>query len=63
MVGVGIFLILAVVAGILGFGGIANFGAGIARGFFFVFLILLVMSVLAVGFTREIRTRQSPRGH
>ncbi len=42
-----VFLILALAAGILGFGGIAGASIGIAKILFFVFLIALVISVLA----------------
>ncbi len=39
-----IFLVLAIVAGILGFGGIAGESVGIAKILFFVFLIIYVIS-------------------
>jgi uncharacterized membrane protein YtjA (UPF0391 family) len=39
-----IFLILALVAGVLGFGGIARESAGIAKILFFVFIIIYVIS-------------------
>lgn len=42
-----IFLVVALVAGALGFGGIASASTGIARVLFFVFLILLVVSFAA----------------
>lgn len=38
-----IFFILALVAAVLGFGGIARGAAGIARFLFFVFIALLVI--------------------
>jgi uncharacterized membrane protein YtjA (UPF0391 family) len=38
------FFILAIVAAVLGFGGIAGASAGIAKILFFVFLALLVLS-------------------
>ena len=53
MVSVGIFLILAIVAGGLAFGGVGDIGVGIARLLFFVFLVLLLTSVVAVGFARD----------
>lgn len=53
MVSVGIFFILAIVAGVLAFGGIGDVGVGIARLLFVVFLVLLLTSVLAVGFARD----------
>jgi len=39
-----IFLILALVAGILGFGGIAKESAGIAKILFFIFLVIYIAS-------------------
>lgn len=41
------FLILALIAGALGFGGIASFSFGAAKLFFFVFLVLFVVSLIA----------------
>jgi len=41
------FLVLALVAGLLGFGGIAGAAVGIAKILFFVFLALLVFSLVA----------------
>ena len=40
-----VFLVVALVAGLFGFGGLASASAGIAQTLFFVFLILLVISV------------------
>ena len=40
------FLIVALVAAVFGFGGIAVAAAGIARILFFIFLILFVASLL-----------------
>ncbi len=40
------FLILAVIAAIFGFGGIASTSAGIAQTLFFVFLVLFAISIL-----------------
>ena len=37
------FLVLALIAAILGFGGIARGAAGIAKVLFFVFLVLLII--------------------
>lgn len=39
-----IFLVFALIAGILGFGGIARESAGIAKILFFVFLIIYILS-------------------
>ncbi len=41
------FLILALVAGLLGFTDVAGASAGIAKVLFFIFLILLVISGLS----------------
>ena len=42
-----IFFILAIVAALFGFGGLAGAFAGIAEILFFVFIALLVVSLLA----------------
>lgn len=42
-----VFLVLALVAGALGFGGIAGASVGIAKILFFVFMIALIISVVA----------------
>lgn len=47
-----VFLVVAVIAGILGFGGIAGASFGIAQTVFFVFLALLAVSLLAGLFRR-----------
>jgi uncharacterized membrane protein YtjA (UPF0391 family) len=41
-----IFLVVALIAGVLGFGGIASTATGIARILFFVFLVLFAVSLL-----------------
>ncbi|NDG49541.1 MAG: DUF1328 domain-containing protein [Rhodospirillales bacterium] len=41
-----IFLVVAIVAGVLGFGGIASTAAGFARVLFFVFLVLFAVSLI-----------------
>ncbi len=43
-------LIIALIAGILGFGGIAGAAVGIAKIVFFVALVLFLISLLAGGF-------------
>jgi uncharacterized membrane protein YtjA (UPF0391 family) len=48
-----IFLVIALVAGVLGFGGIAGASVGIAKILFFVFLILFVVSLIM---GRRVRT-------
>ena len=40
------FLIIAIIAAVLGFGGIAGTAVGIAKILFFVFLILFIISFL-----------------
>lgn len=47
-----LFLVIALVAALLGFGGIAGTAAGIAKILFFVFLILFAASLL-MNFTRR----------
>jgi uncharacterized membrane protein YtjA (UPF0391 family) len=42
-----VFLVIALVAGMLGFGFIAFAAAGIAKIFFFIFLILFLVSIIA----------------
>ena len=41
-----IFLIIALVAAVFGFGGIAVASAGIAKLLFFIFLVLFVISLI-----------------
>ena len=41
-----VFLIIALVAAIFGFGGIAVASAGIAKLLFFIFLVLFVISLI-----------------
>lgn len=41
-----IFLVVALVAGLLGFGGLASASAGIARILFGLFLILFIASLI-----------------
>ena len=47
-----VFFIIAVIAGLLGFGVIASAAAGIAKILFFVFIILFLVSLLAGGVRR-----------
>jgi uncharacterized membrane protein YtjA (UPF0391 family) len=49
-----VFLVVAIIAGALGFGGIAGTSAGIAQILFFIFLAFLVLSLVA-GFFRRAR--------
>ena len=41
-----IFLVVSLIAGVLGFGGVSSTSAGIARVLFTVFLIALLVSVI-----------------
>jgi uncharacterized membrane protein YtjA (UPF0391 family) len=41
-----VFLVIALIAALFGFGGIAASSAGIAKILFFVFLVLAVVSLL-----------------
>ncbi len=41
------FLVVALIAAALGFGGIAGTSAGIAKILFFVFIVLFVVSMIA----------------
>ena len=43
-------LIIAIIAAVLGFGGIAGAAVGIAKIVFFIALVLFVISLLATGF-------------
>jgi uncharacterized membrane protein YtjA (UPF0391 family) len=43
------FLVVALIAGALGFGGIAGTATGIAKVLFFIFLVAFVVSFLAGG--------------
>jgi len=47
-----VFLVVAIIAGALGFGGIAGTSAGIAQILFFIFLAFLVISLIAGLFRR-----------
>jgi uncharacterized membrane protein YtjA (UPF0391 family) len=41
-----VFLVVAIVAGFLGFGGVAFAAAGIAKIFFFVFLVVFLVTLI-----------------
>jgi uncharacterized membrane protein YtjA (UPF0391 family) len=47
-----VFLIVALFAAVLGFGGIAFAAAGVAKILFFVFLVLFVVSLIGHGVRR-----------
>ncbi len=47
-----VFFIIALMAGVLGFGGIASSAAGIAQILFFVFLLMFVLSLVFGGLRR-----------
>jgi uncharacterized membrane protein YtjA (UPF0391 family) len=48
-----VFLIIALVAGILGFTGVYVAAAGIAKVLFFVFLVLFLISLISGGISRR----------
>ena len=41
-----VFLVIAIIAGVLGFGGIAGSAVGIAKILFFVFIVIAVLSFI-----------------
>jgi len=47
-----VFFVVAIVAAIFGFGGIATSAIGIAKILFFIFLVLFVLSLLVGIFRR-----------
>jgi uncharacterized membrane protein YtjA (UPF0391 family) len=47
-----VFLVIALIAALLGFGGVASFSWAGAKILFFVFLVLAVLSFVAHGFRR-----------
>lgn len=53
-----VFLVVAGVAAILGFGGVVSVAAGIAKALFFVFIVLfLVFVVLAIVGARKLANK------
>ncbi len=48
-----VFLVVALVAGLLGFTSIYVAAAGIAKILFFVFVVLFIISLVAGGFNRR----------
>lgn len=48
-----VFLIVALVAGVFGFGGVYVAAAGIAKVLFFLFIVLFIVSLIAGGFGRR----------
>lgn len=48
------FLVIALIAAALGFGGVAGTATSIAKILFFVFLVLFVISLLAGGLRRPV---------
>ncbi len=44
------FLVIAIVAALFGFGGIAGTATGIAKALFFIFVILFLISLIAPRF-------------
>jgi uncharacterized membrane protein YtjA (UPF0391 family) len=47
-----VFLVVALIAAALGFGGIAGASVGIAKILFFVFIVLFIVSLVFGGFRR-----------
>lgn len=47
-----VFLVVALVAALFGFGGVASTAAGFAKILFFIFLVLFVVSLLFGGLRR-----------
>jgi len=41
------FLVIALIAGVLGFGGVMTASAGIAKVLFFIFIVLFIISMVA----------------
>ena len=52
-----IFLVLALIAGVLGFGGIAKESAGIAKILFIVFLVIYLISFISQGHHHSLYNR------
>lgn len=48
-----VFLVIAIIAGLFGFGIIASTAAGVAKILFFVFITLFVVSLLASFFSLQ----------
>ena len=48
-----IFLVIALIAALLGFTGIASGAAAIAKIFFYIFIVLFLISLIAGGFRRS----------
>jgi uncharacterized membrane protein YtjA (UPF0391 family) len=49
-----VFFVIALIAAVFGFGGIAAGASSIAQVLFFVFLVLFIISLIAGGFRRPI---------
>jgi uncharacterized membrane protein YtjA (UPF0391 family) len=49
-----VFFIVAIIAAVFGFGGIAAGAVGIAKVLFFIFLALFIISLLVGGFRRPV---------
>ena len=47
-----VFLVVALIAGVLGFGGVAGASASIAQGLFFLFILLFLASIVMNFFRR-----------
>lgn len=51
-----VFLVIAIIAGILGFGSLTSIAAGVAQVLFFIFVVIFIVALL-VGLLQ----RQGPR--
>jgi uncharacterized membrane protein YtjA (UPF0391 family) len=47
------FLVIALIAGVLGFTSVYVAAAGVAKILFFVFLVLFILSLVSGGFSRR----------
>ncbi|MCA8884497.1 MAG: DUF1328 domain-containing protein [Rhodobacteraceae bacterium] len=45
-----VFFVVAIIAGVFGFGGVASASVGIAQILFFIFLVLFVIALVARAF-------------
>ena len=41
-----IFLVISIIAGVFGFGGVSENAAGIAKVLFFIFIVLLILTLI-----------------
>lgn len=48
------FLVIALIAALLGFGGIAGTAVGLAKMIFFIFIVLFLISIIGGGLRRTV---------